>query len=75
MKVTELPGHWESPTPAEERRHDYGLRLPLEDAARVAALAELYPHRSEPDILNDLIGAALDDLAEATPLRDKLSKR
>jgi hypothetical protein len=46
--------------------------LPLEDAARVAALAELYPERTEADILNDMIGAALDDLTLQTPLKGKL---
>ena len=42
------------------------------DAARIAALAELYPDRSESDILNDMIGAALDDLVRQSPLKDKL---
>ncbi|SDX23485.1 hypothetical protein [Marinobacter mobilis] len=75
MKVTELPKHWESKPEAVERSHDYNLRLPLEDAARIAALAELYPNRSESDILNDMISAALDDLVRQTPLRDKLANR
>ena len=51
------------------------MRLPLEDAARVAALAELYPDRSESDILNDMIAAALDDLVRQSPIRDKLEAR
>ncbi|ARM85160.1 MULTISPECIES: hypothetical protein [Marinobacter] len=72
MKVTDLPKHWESKKESVERSHDYNLRLPLEDAARIAALAELYPDRSESDILNDMIGAALDDLVRLSPLKDKL---
>ncbi len=75
MKVTDLPRHWQENKKTVERTHDYNLRLPLEDAARVAALAELYPDRSEADILNDMIAAALDDLAEATPLKDRLKTR
>ncbi|SFM12271.1 hypothetical protein [Marinobacter zhejiangensis] len=75
MKVTELPKHWESKPEPVERAHDYNLRLPLEDAARVAALAELYPDRSESDILNDMISAALDDLVRQTPLKDKLANK
>ncbi|MCK7544448.1 hypothetical protein MLC59_09735 [Marinobacter bryozoorum] len=74
MKVTDLPKHWQEDSKPAERTHDYNLRLPLEDAARVAALAEMYPGRSETDILNDMIAAALDDLAESTPLKDKLQK-
>lgn len=74
MKVTDLPNHWEKAKKPQDRTHDYNLRLPLEDAARIAALAELYPDRSEADILNDMIAAALDDLAEASPLSDRLKK-
>ncbi|MBL1272655.1 MAG: hypothetical protein ACI92B_002020 [Marinobacter maritimus] len=72
MKVTDLPKQWEQKKQPAERTHDYNLRLPLEDAARISALAELYPDRSESDILNDVIGAALDDLASQGPLKEKL---
>lgn len=74
MKVTDLPKHWQDAKKPTDRTHDYNLRLPLEDAARVAALAEMYPDRSEADILNDMIAAALDDLAESTPLKEKLKR-
>jgi hypothetical protein len=72
MRVTDLPKHWESDKTPQKRSENYELRLPLEDAARVAALAELYPERTEADILNDMIGAALDDLTLQTPLKGKL---
>jgi hypothetical protein len=75
MKVTDLPKHWEKKKESVERTHDYNLRLPLEDAARLAALAELYPDRSENDILNDMIAAALDDLVRQSPLKDKLTNK
>ncbi len=75
MKVTDLPKHWEKKKQSVERTHDYNLRLPLEDAARLAALAELYPDRSESDILNDMIAAALDDLVRQSPLKDKLKNK
>lgn len=72
MKVTDLPRYWEQKKKPVERTRDYNLRLPLEDAARVAALAELYPDRTESDILNDMIAAALDDLARQTSLGKRL---
>lgn len=75
MKVTDLPKHWENEKEPVERTHDYNLRLPLEDAARIAALAELYPDRTESDILNDMIGAALDDLVRQSPIKDKLESK
>ncbi|MDY6814747.1 MAG: hypothetical protein SV598_02520 [Pseudomonadota bacterium] len=75
MKVTDLPKHWEKEKEPVERTHNYNLRLPLEDAARIAALAELYPDRTEADILNDMIGAALDDLVHQSPIKDKLESK
>lgn len=75
MKVTDLPRYWEQKKKPVERTRDYNLRLPLEDAARVAALAELYPDRTESDILNDMIAAALDDLARQTSLGERLKDR
>ena len=47
----------------------------MEDAARIAALAELYPDRSESEILNDMIAAALDDLVSTGPLKEKLKDK
>lgn len=72
MKVTDLPQHWEKEKQTTERPHEYNLRLPLEDAARIAALAELYPDRSESEILNDMVAAALNDLVSQGPLKDRL---
>lgn len=64
MKVTDLVKNWETDSKPETRNNDYYLRVPLEDAARVAALSELFPGRNENDILNDMISAALDDVTE-----------
>lgn len=72
MKVTDLPKQWEQKKESSERAHEYSLRLPLGDAARVAALAELYPDRRESDILNDMVAAALDELTSRSPLKEKL---
>ncbi|MCH8497080.1 MAG: hypothetical protein LAT63_01260 [Marinobacter sp.] len=72
MKVRDLPKHWNKQKEAVERPQEYNLRLPLEDAARIAALAELYPDRSESDILNDMVSAALDDLLRERAVKDRL---
>ncbi|MDS1311781.1 hypothetical protein [Marinobacter xiaoshiensis] len=74
MKVTDLPKQWEQKKEPAERTHEYSLRLPLGDAARVAALAEIYPDRNESDILNDMVAAALDELTSRNPLKEKLGK-
>jgi len=54
---------------ASEKRaaHMYPIKLPISVAARVRALAEMYPDRSESEILVDLLSTALDELLEALP--------
>ena len=43
------------------------MRLPLEDAARLRALAELFPGQAIEEIVTDLLGAGLDEIAAAIP--------
>lgn len=45
----------------------YQVRLPLEDAARLAALVEMYPRKTEEQLITDLLSAALDELETALP--------
>ena len=67
MKVRDLIERWDeaSAEPLTVRR--YCIHLPVHDAARVEALAELYPSRTLDDILRDLVSAALDEVEEAFP--------
>lgn len=69
MKVRDLIDRWEeaSAEPLTARR--YCIQLPVQDAARVEALAELYPSPTLDDILRDLVGAALDEIEAAFPYR------
>lgn len=65
MKIADLPNQWESGKPvSEERRHEYEMTVTLEDAARLRALAELYPDYTEEELLSDLLSAALSDLPD-----------
>ena len=43
------------------------MRLPLDDAARLAALAEMFPGRSSEQLITELLGTALEELAAAMP--------
>ena len=43
------------------------MRLPLDDAARLHALAELFPGQAVEEIVTDLLGAGLDEIAAAMP--------
>jgi hypothetical protein len=45
----------------------YAIRLPLDDAARLHALVELFPGRKIEEIITDLLHAGLDEIAAAMP--------
>jgi hypothetical protein len=67
MKVTELLEKWEK---SEEHRftaREYTVRLSIQDAAKVAALAEMYPGYSEEEIVMDLLSAALHEIEATLP--------
>jgi hypothetical protein len=65
MKFSDLVQHWESASSGALTASEYHVRLPLRDAARIAALAEMYPIRSETEIISELLNAALDELEQA----------
>ncbi|RLK46276.1 hypothetical protein DFR31_2723 [Alkalispirillum mobile] len=67
MQLKQLVETWEE-TAAEQRTpYEYRVRLPLADAAKLGALAEMYPGRSEEDLITDLLGTALDELEATFP--------
>ena len=67
MKVSTLAKVWEKTAKTRLTSKEYTLQLPLEDAARIAALAEMYPKRTDKEILSELLSAALDELEESLP--------
>lgn len=67
MKIRQLVESWEKCAGERRTVSEYCARLPIHDAAKVAALAEMYPGRTERDIITDLLSAALDDLEAAFP--------
>jgi hypothetical protein len=67
VKFKPLLDRWKKlPAPAKTARQ-YSIRLNLDDAARLHALAELFPGQSVEEILTDLLGAGLDEIAAAMP--------
>lgn len=67
MKVKELVDTWEQNARGELTHSSYMIQLPLEDAARLSALAEMYPRRTTEQLLTDLLSAALQDLESGMP--------
>lgn len=58
---------WEQSAAGGLAAREYRVRLPLRDAARVAALAEMYPRSGETELISELLTAALDELEAAMP--------
>lgn len=74
MKIKSLAACWEKQAKATLTAEEFALRLPLEDAAKINALAEMYPKRNRSEILGELISAALEELETSMPyvLGDKV---
>ena len=67
MDIKELLQNWEKSAGITLAPHEYRVRLPLHDAARVAALAEMYPLKTETDIITELLTVALDLVQASFP--------
>lgn len=67
MKVSELLSHWEKGARGQLTSHSYEVRLPLEDAAKLEALCEMYPKKSADAFITDLLSAALNEIETGIP--------
>ena len=67
MKVVELIEMWEREAAGDLTREQYAVRLPLEDAARLEALAEMFPRRTREQLITELLSVALDQVVSAFP--------
>jgi hypothetical protein len=67
MDIRELLAEWENSGEMKMAAREYRVRLSVHEAARIAALVEMYPLKSENDILAGLLTVALDTLEEALP--------
>lgn len=67
MQVRDLIERWEEGSAEPLTAQQYCIQLPVQDAARIEALVQLYPRRRIDDILRDLVSAALDEVEAAFP--------
>lgn len=63
MKIKELIDHWERNASSPKTANEYTVRLPIYTAAKLAALTDMYPGRTEEQILTELLNAALCELS------------
>ena len=67
MSFKELLESWRETAAAPRTASKFAVHLPLDEAAQLAALAEMFPGRSPEQLITELLGAALKELAAAMP--------
>ena len=67
MSFKDLLESWRDTAAQPRTATEYAVRLPIDDAARLAALAEMFPGRSPEQLITDLLGAALQEIATSMP--------
>ncbi len=67
MKFKPLLDRWMKDAVPTLTAKEYAVRLPVDDASRLQALAELFPGRTLEEIITDLLHAGLDEIAAAMP--------
>jgi hypothetical protein len=67
VSFKELLESWREHAAAPRTAGTWAVRLPLHDAARLAALADMFPGRSPEQLITELLGKALKELVAAMP--------
>lgn len=67
MSFKELLESWRETAAAPRTALEYSVRLPVDEAAQLQALAEMFPGRTPEQLITDLLGAALHEIATAMP--------
>lgn len=67
IKSADLLKVWAAPDNSRLTGKQYSFRLPVHVAAKLAALEEMYAHRTRTAIVNDLLAAALDEVEKSFP--------
>ncbi len=67
MSFKTLIETWSGKRAAELAEERYAIRLPVDDAARLQALAELFPGNSPDALITDLLAKALDEIEASMP--------
>jgi hypothetical protein len=67
VKWTELIESWRHGARGARTAREYAVHLPVDDAARLHALAEMFPGRTPEQLITDLLAVALQEVAAAMP--------
>ena len=67
VSFKELLDSWRQSAAAPRTAMTYAVRLTVDDAAQLAALAEMFPGRSAEQLISELLSVGLKELAAAMP--------
>jgi hypothetical protein len=67
MSFKDLLESWRENAAQSRTATEYAVRLPVDDAARLAALAEMFPGRTAEQLITDLLGCALQEIETSMP--------
>jgi len=67
VKFKPLLERWKKDAKPALTADAYAVRLPLDDASRLHALADLFPGQTVEAIITDLVHLGLDEIAAAMP--------
>ncbi len=67
MDIKNLLQRWEKSSRVRLTAHEYSVRLPIRDAARIEALVEMYPLKNPEEIIVELLSIALNEVEASFP--------
>lgn len=67
MRVRELLAEWQKSTQGEKKDQTFQVKLTRQEKAKIAALTDMYPGKTQEDIVRDLVAAALAELEASIP--------
>lgn len=67
MEPRDLVKVWAAPDHSKLTAKQWSIRLPIQVAARINALCDLYPRKTKTEIIGDLLATAIEQLAAALP--------
>ncbi len=67
VKFKGLLDEWQKNAGSARTAAEYAVRLPVDDAARIQALVDLFPGQTRETVITDLHGLALQEISAAMP--------
>ena len=67
MSIEALIAAWDAEASGDMTRETYEVRLPLDGAAKLEALVEMFPRRTREQFITDLLSFALDEVVSGFP--------